>query len=338
MKKNSFWGKLLRWLVPIGISGIAIFLVLRQISFPTFVENLRLIRWESILFGVSLYLVSYLFRVACWYLLLRKKVSFWDVFFTMGAGYLLNNIFPFRLGEIGRAVLLGDPKGLSALEVLSSVAVERILDVLIGTFFILLMLPRVLSGDFNTTLIIVVFIVTLVGLGILFAAAKYRDRINLWMTRRGEKTSFLHNWLAPKVKKLLDGLLILENIPLFLLAFASLILSWVISFAENYVIFQNLHASPSFWWMIFVMSAAAFGAALPSAPAGLGVFEGVMVGAFALVGVSTEVGLTQALVIHAIAFILSNIIGIIGLRLRGEAVVDLFQRVLTRRTDYSGAQ
>ncbi len=47
----------------------------------------------------------------------------------MSAGYLLNNIFPFRLGEIGRAILLDDPERSPALEVFSSILMERVFDV-----------------------------------------------------------------------------------------------------------------------------------------------------------------------------------------------------------------
>ena len=338
MKKGNFWGRVLRWLIPISISALAIGLVLDQIHFPTFIENLRQIRWESVLLAIILYLASYLFRVFSWYLLLRRNVSFRDTFFTMGAGYLLNNIFPFRLGEIGRAMLLGDPKGPSTFEVLSSIVVERVLDVLIGSFFILVMLPRVISGDFNKTLISAAFILTLVVLAVLFIAARFRDRIIRWLSGRRESAKFVKHWLTPKIKKILEGFSVLDNLPLFLLAFGSLMISWLVAFGENYVIFQNLYPSPPFWWMLFVLSAAAFGAALPSAPAGLGVFEGVMVAAFVLVNVNAEIALTHALVIHAIAFVFSNIIGVIGLRMRGEAVIGLFRRVLHQKPDIKAVE
>lgn len=100
-------GKVLRWLVPLLISGLAIWLVLREIEFSQFVTNLKLIRWPTLLLASVFYFMSYAARVYCWYILLRRKVSYRDAFFTMGVGYLINNIFPFRLGEIGRAVFFG---------------------------------------------------------------------------------------------------------------------------------------------------------------------------------------------------------------------------------------
>ncbi|MFN2303298.1 MAG: lysylphosphatidylglycerol synthase domain-containing protein, partial [Anaerolineales bacterium] len=80
----------------------------------------------------------------------------------------------------------------------------------------------------------------------------------------------------------------------------------------------------------FVLSAGAFGAALPSAPSGIGVFEGVMVAAFTLLGVDAELALTHAIIIHMLAFVYANILGLIGLRLRGEALIKLYHRVINR--------
>ena len=82
---------MLRWLIPIAISAGAIWLVLREIDLSLFVQNLVKIDLRIYLFASIAYFVSYFFRAFSWYILLRRKVTFKDTFFTMGAGYLLNN-------------------------------------------------------------------------------------------------------------------------------------------------------------------------------------------------------------------------------------------------------
>ncbi len=328
--KTPFAKKIFRWLVPIIISAGAIWLVLRDIELSTIAAHLSKIDFKIYLLASLAYFASYLLRTYCWYVLLRRKVSFKDTFFTMGAGYLLNNLFPFRLGEIGRAVLLDDPEGPSALEVLSSVLVERIFDLFLAAVFVLSMLPRILGGGFDQTLILILFILTLLGMAVLYLAARFRLRITGWLDRWGTRASFVNRWVTPKANQVLEGLSVLNNPGAFMLAFGSLFLSWLIAFGENWIVFQSLSPNPPFWWMIFVLSAAAFGAALPSVPAGLGVFEGVMVAAFAFLGVDADLAFTHAIVIHALAFVYSNIFGLIGLRLRGQAVIDLYRRVVHR--------
>ena len=329
-KKKKRFNKILRWLIPIAISAGAIWFVLRDIELATILENLSKINLEIYLYASLAYFISYAFRALCWYVLLRRKVSYKDTFFTMGAGYLLNNLFPFRLGEIGRAVLLDDPAGPTALEVLSSVLVERIFDVFLAAVFVLSMLPRILGGGFDQSLILILFILTIVGMAVLYLAARFRLRIADWLEGWGERSNFVKHWVAPKAYQVLEGLSVLNNPGAFFLAFGSLLLSWLIAFGENFIVFQSLYPDPQFWWMIFVLSAGAFGAALPSVPAGLGVFEGVMVAAFAFLGVEADVAFTHAIVIHALAFVYSNIFGLIGLHLRGQAVIGLYRRVVHR--------
>lgn len=326
-------GKVLRWLIPLVISALAIGLVLRQIGFSQFVANLSKLRWQTILLASLAYFVSQLTRVFAWYILLQKRVSFKDAFFTMNAGYLLNNVFPFRLGEIGRALLLDRPEGPKAFEVLSSVIMERVFDVLLGAVFVLSVLPRVIGGDFDQRLIWLALAVTLVGLVVLYLLARFNERVNGWMARCGEHSAFIKKTVAPRVAEVLTGLAVLKQPGAFLLAFGSLALSWVISFGENWIIFNQLQPNPPFWWMIFVLSMAAYGAALPSAPAGLGVFEGVMVAAFALLGVNADLAFTHAVVVHALAFIFTGILGLVGLRMQGQALVSLYRRAVRKEPD-----
>lgn len=335
MTKNFSWTilikKLFRWLIPLGISAGAIWLVFRNIKWSMIVDNLAKISPMTYVWATVAFFLSYFFRVYCWYILLRRKVSYNDAFFTMGAGYLLNNLFPFRLGELGRAILLDDPDGVSTLEALSSVLVERVFDVFLAAVFVISMLPRLLGQNFDQSLIIIAFLITTLGIVILYLAARFRLQIISWLDEWGEKVEFVKRWINPKARQVLEGLSVLNNPQSFLLALGSLTISWLIAFGENYVVFRNLYASPPFWWMVFVLGAGAFGAAFPSAPSGIGVFEGMMVAAFVVLGVSSELALTHAILIHVMSFVITNIIGLVGLRMRGEAVIGLYQRVVNRK-------
>ena len=323
--------KLLRWLIPLGVSAGAIWLVFRNVKWLLIVENLVKISPMTYVWITAVFFLSYFFRVYCWYILMQRKVTYKDVFFTMGAGYLLNNLFPFRLGELGRAVLLDEPGKISTLEALSSVMVERIFDVFLAAVFVLSMVPRLLSRNFDQRLIMIAFIITSSGMLFLYLTARYRLLIISWLNAWGEKQHFVKSWVTPKAHQVLEGLSVLSNPISFLISFGSLVVSWLFAFVENYIVFQDLYSNPPFWWMVFVLGVGTFGAALPSAPAGIGVFEGMMVAAFILLGVSSPIALTHAIVIHVLSFVITNIIGLIGLRMRGEAVISLYRRVVNRQ-------
>lgn len=332
-QRSGVLKSVLRWLVPIVISATAFYLVLRNLDFALLARNFLEIGFRTILLATVVYFISLSFRVFCWYLLLNRRVAFKDVWFAMCAGYLLNNIFPFRLGEFGRALLLDSPKGPKALEVLSSVVVERIFDVFLAAVFVLAVLPRVIGGQFDQRLIMVALVLALVGLIILFAAARFRVQLNAWFAQLGQRSKFVGVWFAPKASQLMDGLAVLTNPAVFFLAFGSLAISWALAFGENLIIFRSLQPAAPYWWMMFVVSAASFGGSLPSVPAGLGVYEGVMVAAFALLGVDAETAFTHAIVSHMLGFAYANIIGLIGLRLRGQAIVSLYRRAIHRQPE-----
>jgi len=331
-KQLHIRGIILRWVIPLGISAIAFFLIFRKLPFSEIVLNIKRINFQVFALATVAFIVSYVFRAACWYILLQRKVAFRDVFFTMGAGYLLNNIFPFRLGEIGRAVMLDDPQGPSALEALSTILIERIFDVFIAAVCVLSMLPRVFGEGLDQAIFFIALGLTTGGLFLLYLAVRFQNAITSWLRRWGEKRRFISTWVEPKVSQALEGLRILNNWKAFTLAFLCLATSWLIAFGEHFIVFRNLYPNPQFWWMIFILGVGAFGAALPAAPSGLGVFEGAIVGGFALLGVDAGIAFTHAIVIHVIFFVYSSLIGLIGLRLRGEAAAAFFDRVLNRST------
>ena len=68
------------------------------------------------------------------------------------------------------------------------------------------------------------------------------------------------------------------------------------------------------------------GVALPSAPAALGVFEASIVGALSILGVSAG-ALGFALLMHLFQFVITAILGIIGLIQEGRSISSLLSDV-----------
>ncbi len=74
----------------------------------------------------------------------------------------------------------------------------------------------------------------------------------------------------------------------------------------------------------------AFGIALPSAPAGLRVFEGTIVAALAVLQVENEIALSFAIVMHIVQLLTIGLLGIISLLMQGSSLRDLLDRVIER--------
>jgi hypothetical protein len=95
----------------------------------------------NLLLVLALFGLSLILRVICWFFLLEGKFSFSEAFFGMNAGYLLNNVLPFKLGEFGRAALLAGRGKSGFLQVFASIVTERVLDFFLAAFFFLISLP-----------------------------------------------------------------------------------------------------------------------------------------------------------------------------------------------------
>jgi uncharacterized membrane protein YbhN (UPF0104 family) len=104
-----------RWLPGLVISAIAILLLIRFSNWQGVIEVLTLMDLNWFAAAIIFYLLGVVMRTFSWRTLLQNKASYGRVFLTLNEGYLLNNIFPFRLGELGRAVLLSQATGLSAV-------------------------------------------------------------------------------------------------------------------------------------------------------------------------------------------------------------------------------
>src|SRR5665811_419330 len=127
--KSSTAGLIVKWLVPIGVSSLSIYLLARQINPQDLVGALRSISLLPLLLSVFINIVGMLLRALAWNRILGKNFDYKTSFFAMSAGYLLNNILPFRLGEFGRAALLTgkDKNKAPFLQVFASIITERTL-------------------------------------------------------------------------------------------------------------------------------------------------------------------------------------------------------------------
>ncbi|MCC6957861.1 MAG: flippase-like domain-containing protein, partial [Anaerolineales bacterium] len=84
------------------VSAVALGVIFYLIDLERFLEALRLAdyRYVILLFGITLVWLAV--RSLAWRTLLSEQARYGQVFLTLNEGYLLNNVLPLRLGEVGR--------------------------------------------------------------------------------------------------------------------------------------------------------------------------------------------------------------------------------------------
>ena len=318
--KSSRAGDFVRVAVALLISGVAIWLLVRQIDLQAFLAALRSLTPLAMVLIVACFTVGLFVRgLVCW-LILGKEFTFSAAFWAMNVGYLLNSILPLRLGEVGRAVLLvRHGKGRHNYpEVFAAIVTERMMDLMVGSLFFLATLPLMVGESNLKRVVIITAAALLIASGVIFVSTRYRERLVSWLQDRFGSKKLIREKVIPALDKLLTGFQIFQRPKLFFAAFFLLAVSWAMTMVEFTILQDAILNRSQWWWALLITPASAFVNALPAAPAGLGVFEAGAVAAYSLVGVGKADALAMALVVHAVQVIIPVFIGMIGIYVMGE--------------------
>lgn len=313
----------LRWLPGVMISAIAIYAVIHFSRMQDFHAALKTVTLKYVVMITMLSLLSLLVRAIAWRTILGDQISLVNSFFGVNEGYFLNNLFPLRAGEIGRALSVGRSSGLGTLHVLSTILIERAFDLVFAAGIALITLPFIVGSEWIKPIAFSAFVIVILGLILLFLVANNRQKIQVWIDKKGFKSRFLVERVLPQIHKLIDGMTALVKPSRFLLSFFWIGMTWVVWMFFYYSTVAQLANGAPLWWGAFVSSLLALGVAIPSAPAAVGVYEAAIVGSLALLGISSSSALAFAIVMHLDQMVITAIFGLWGLIRDGQSLSGL---------------
>lgn len=323
--QNKFsFKKMLPGLV-ISVGALAILLYL--IDIEAVKDALKLADYRYIPLTILLFFGTVTTRSIAWRIILQEKISLKKAFFTENEGYLLNNILPFRLGEIGRAFLLGQTTPLSFWEVLSTIMVERIFDVAILAGLLLSTLPYVIGADWAMQGAIAAGVLVVVGFGVLYLIARDQKWVKNIFTRLTKPWPRFTEFGQEKLDSFLSGLATLRDFSRFGRVLFWMLITWVFNVAWYVILLSAFVPEAKLLWGVFAVSAVSLGVAAPSTPAYIGIYEAVQVGALTLFGIEESTALAYAIVAHSIYFILTVTVGAIGLARDGLSLGDVYRGI-----------
>jgi uncharacterized protein (TIRG00374 family) len=331
-KSPTLWGNVRRWLPGVLISVVTLFIVFNLASWKDLLQAFSSIQPLNLAIAVLFSAVSMLVRGIAWRSLLSNKPSVITSFITISEGYLLNNIFPLRAGEIGRAVFMGKAIKVSPFHILSSIIIERAFDLIVAATLLLSTLPLALGLDWARPVGIVTLLLMFALFGVLYLMARFSDRVHSLAEKLGGRWKLFNRLVLPQVDSLLEGLGALTNLRQFLLSLFWLGLTWVFWLAVYYIMLLPIAPQAPLWWAFFADSLLALGLAIPSAPSGLGIYEGTMVVALTILGIARPTALAYAIIVHFISFAVSGIFGLWGLLRERQSLSTLFSDIQIQRS------
>lgn len=270
-------------------------------------------------------------RGIVWRTLLQEKASYSNVFFTLNEGYLLNNILPFRLGEVGRAFLLGRKSGLDFWHVLSSIVIERTLDLALAVGLLFVTLPFVVGASWAREAAMVAAGIVLVGFGVLYLLARYRETALSLFESLSARWPILFKLGGRAFPAFFAGLVVLIDGGRFLRVLAWMAVNWAVSIIQYLILLLAFFPSARLLWATFSLGVVSLGIAAPSFPGAVGVMELSLVGALSLFDLDASVALAFAITAHLFNYLVTGVLGAYALARDGETLLSLFERLRVRR-------
>lgn len=318
----------LRRLLPgLLISLLSVAALLYFTDFQVLVEALRQAELPYLAAGIALLLITLIGRAVAWRTLLREQVALRRVFLTVNEGYLLNNLLPFRLGEVGRALLLSGTADLNVWQVGSTIVVERAFDLALSAGLLLSTLPFIFGVTWARGAALASATLVLAGLLALHLLARHQG----WALERFESLStrlaVLRRVGRHRVESFIAGLEALVDPNRFLRALAWMVFVWGLTAVQYWLMLRAFTPEARLLWGAFALGVLAVGVAVPSSPAAVGVFEAALVGALRAFDVDLSVALAYAVTVHLLFFLLTALFGVYGLVQDGQSLGRLYRRV-----------
>ena len=314
MKNWKFW-------LGILISAVFLYFALRGLQLGDFWNSVKTANYWWIFPGIAVYFVGVWVRAWRWHYLLNpiKKVPTRIMFPITCIGYMGNNIYPARAGEVLRAVVLKRKQSVPISASLATIIVERIFDGVVMLAFVFLNLPELAKvsaydsgfvGNIQQLAIIgaAIFLGALVIFLLAAMFPTYTARVGQWCInhilpeRMREKTSGI-------MLKFLDGLASLRSPMNILMVFFTSVLIWLLETVKYWFVMHAFSFKVSFFALMLLNGIANLATTIPSAPGYIGTWEAVTKAVLVAYDVPGAEALGYAVVLHVALWLPITLLG-----------------------------
>jgi hypothetical protein len=327
-RRRSFTGISVGFL----LSAAALALVLRWAGWESLRAALERVSPIFLVAALAVYLVSMIARGVSWRMLLGGDVGMPRVLAALNEGYLLNNVLPWRLGELGRAVLLGRKAGKSVIGVLSSIFLERLFVIILAVALLGALLPLTIGMPGLSRSVMIGAFILVGGFVFLWITFQRPGWVQFILQRLpGSESFWTGSW-----DRFRRGLELARNPGVLFVSFSWMILSWALAGLMYWLVLRSIIPDAEMLWAYFMLAVTMIGVAVPSSPGYVGVFEAAGVLALSVFFVPKDSALAGALIIHAMVYLTVAVLGTAALIYDGETLWSLYhdvQELLSERND-----
>ena len=311
-----------KWQIWLGvlISILFIWLALRGLRLEEFWDSVKQANYIWLLPGIGVYFIGVWVRAWRWHYLLGpiKKIPTKTMFPITTIGYMGNNIYPARAGEVLRAVILKRREGVSVSASLATIIVERIFDGVVMLAFVFLNLPELARMTGASGFVGNIQQVAVIGTGVFLSALAVfliaamfphaTMKVGLWIIYRFVPRRF-HERIISLTNKFLDGLASLRSPFNVLMVFFTSVIIWLLETGKYWFVMHAFDFSVSFFALMLMNGIVNLATTIPSAPGYIGTFDAPGIAVLTAYGVEHSVAAGYTLVLHVALWLPITLLG-----------------------------
>jgi len=317
MKKWQFW-------LGVLISAFFLYFVVSKLEWESFWLSLRSANYWWILPGVTVYFIAVWARAWRWHYLLKpiKSIKTRVMFPITCIGYMGNNIYPARAGEVLRAVILKRKEGVPISASLATIIVERIFDGVVMLAFIFVNLSK-LAELTGVSIPIAKWEISIQDLAIWGGVAFFGALIIFLVAAMFPKTTagigqwFIDRLLPNRIRekasaimhKFLGGLESLRSPFNVLMVFVTSVIIWLLETVKYWFVMHAFNFTVSFFTLMLMNGVVNLATTIPAAPGYLGTFDAPGIAVLQADGINKAVATGYTLVLHLALWLPITLLG-----------------------------
>jgi hypothetical protein len=310
MKRWQLW-------LGIGISVGLTWLALRGLRLDQVWSAVQGAAFGWLVPGIAVYFLAVWARAWRWHYLLRplKHVPTTAAFPIVCVGYMGNNLYPARAGELLRSYVLRRKHGVPMSGSLATILVERSFDGVVMLGFIVFNLPELARATSDAGLVGSIRSVAVLGAVVFLAAVLVFGLFARFPQQGAALVSRLplparsRPQVARLTERFLEGLASLRSPRDVLMVLFTSIVIWLLETAKYWFVMHAFPFELSFFALMLMNGIVNLATTLPSAPGYLGTFDAPGIAVLVAYGVTKPLATAYTLVLHAALWLPITLLG-----------------------------
>lgn len=318
MLRREPWRTVVRWGISLGVLSLCVVAAFQLTEWRAFVQALGSVAYERLLLLAPVVVAGHVVRAGRWQLLVKATLGrsprLWNTFSAVMIGYAVNALLP-RVGEVVRPYVLSRREGFPLASVLSTVVVERFLDVLtlvvlvlVGVIVFQRELSAVAGGQERAVVSSFVALCLICGvLVLLWSARHWGRRVTGWVSRWWPAAA---RWGERLLEELSAGVAVVQQPRLYAPLLGWTVALWFCYWLPLYGLFWvfSLPLGPGVAFQLLVISAVAI--AVAPTPSGAGVYHvAVQLALMEFFAVPAAEALAYAVISHGASTVVALLLG-----------------------------